>query len=170
MQTVKKKLYIETSVWNQLEHTDRPDWRETAERFFEAVTEGYYEPYISVVVIDEILATKDKERQNKLSAHINRIQPILLEFDDEASSLSRKYMDAEFKNSSSQRIYRDCCHVAIATVNNIKHIVSFNCDHLVNDKKIDSFKVINIQNGYDNFIDISTPHKFHLDSNVEEEQ
>jgi hypothetical protein len=30
--TMKKKLYIETSVWNQLKHDDRPDWRETAEQ------------------------------------------------------------------------------------------------------------------------------------------
>ncbi len=45
-----KKLYIETSVWNQLEHTDRPDWRETADLFMKTLKKGIYESYISYVV------------------------------------------------------------------------------------------------------------------------
>ncbi len=57
MMTMKKKLYIETSVWNQLEHTDRPEWRDTAERFLKAMGAGHYELYISKIVIDEILET-----------------------------------------------------------------------------------------------------------------
>jgi predicted nucleic acid-binding protein len=117
---LKKKLYIETSVWNQLEHTDRQDWRETAEKFIEVIGMGFYEPYISIVVINEILATTDVERQKKLLAHINKVQPIMLDLDNEATSLSRQYVEMEFKGSASQRIFRDCCHVAIATVNNIK--------------------------------------------------
>ena len=29
----KRKCYIETSVWNQLFHRDRPDWKEITEIF-----------------------------------------------------------------------------------------------------------------------------------------
>jgi hypothetical protein len=54
---MRKKLYIETSVWNQLEHNDRPDWKETAVKLFEVIQTGLYEPYISSVVIDELEAT-----------------------------------------------------------------------------------------------------------------
>jgi predicted nucleic acid-binding protein len=157
---MKKKLYIETSVWNQLEHSDRQDWRETAEQFFQAVGLGEYDAYISNVVIDEILATTDTILQQKLVAHINKFQPILLEMDDGAAALTRQYIDAEFGGRASQRVYRDCSHVAIATINNIKHVVSFNCRHLVNDRRIDAFNAVNIRNGYDHFVDISTPHKF----------
>lgn len=156
----KKKLYIETSVWNQLEHTDRPDWRETAERFFANIKTGLYEPYISSVVIDEVNATKDKKLQAKLVEHINRIGPVMLDFDSEALALTEQYIASEFGGVSSQGVYNDCRHVAVATINDLKHIVSFNCRHLVNDRRIDGFNAINIRCGYDHMVDISTPHKF----------
>jgi len=57
---MKKKLYIETSVWNQLEHTDRPEWRTTAQQFIATLKAGYYEAYISFVVLDEINKTQDE--------------------------------------------------------------------------------------------------------------
>ncbi|OGJ93689.1 MAG: hypothetical protein A2487_02545 [Candidatus Raymondbacteria bacterium RifOxyC12_full_50_8] len=84
MITLKKKLYIETSVWNQIEHDDRPEWRDTAERFFKTMSAGHYELYISNIVIDEILETPDLDLQKKLAGHINRVQPLMLEIDDEA--------------------------------------------------------------------------------------
>ena len=159
---MKKKLYIETSVWNQLVHTDRPDWRETAERFFDTVKAGYYEAYISSVVIDEINETKNQDIQVKLVEHINAIEPVLLEFDNEALTLTKEYINSEFEGRTSKRVYNDCRHVAVTTVNGIKHIISFNLRHLVNDRRIDGFNSINIHNGYDFIIDISTPHKFVL--------
>ena len=84
----------------------------------------------------------------------------MLDFDNEATALTEQFMESAFKGSNSLRLYNDCSHVAIATVNQIKHIVSFNCDHLVNDRRIDGFNAIIVQNGYDLFIDISTPEKF----------
>jgi predicted nucleic acid-binding protein len=156
----KKKLYIETSVWNQLEHTDREDWRETAERFFDTIKTGIYEAYVSSVVIDEINATPDTRLQKKLVEHINDLAPVMLEFDNEALTLAEEYIAAEFGGANSQRVYNDCRHVAVATVNDLKHIVSFNCRHLVNDRRIDGFNAINIRCGYDHMVDISTPHKF----------
>jgi predicted nucleic acid-binding protein len=162
---MKKKLYIETSVWNQLEHTDRPDWKETAERFFEAIEVGLYEAYISSVVIDELEATSNPQLQARLVEHVNRIDPILLEFDDEALQLTEQYIASEFNGKNSNSIYNDCRHVAVTTVNGLKHIVSFNCKHLVNDRRIDGFNAINIRNGYDLIVDISTPHKFVISNN-----
>jgi predicted nucleic acid-binding protein len=159
---MKKKLYIETSVWNQLEHSDRPDWKKTSEQFFKTLEAGNYEAYISNVVIDEILATKDLKHQKKLTAHINKVQPVVLEFNNEAETLTKCYIETEFGGKVCQSTYRDCSHVAIATVHDIKHLISFNCKHLVNDRRIDGFNAINIQNGYDHLVDITTPHKFLL--------
>ena len=97
-----------------------------------------------------------------LLAHIDGVQLTVLNFDDEAVSLTEKYMAAPFIQSESLKIYSDCSHVAIATINSITHIVSFNCKHLVNDRRIDGFNAINFQNGYDHVIDISTPEKFNM--------
>ena len=157
-----KKLYIETSVWNQLEHDDRPDWKETAERFMATLKKGIYEPYISHIVVREIEATTDSSRRSKLVEHINSISPIILEADEEVEALTELYMSSEFVNTDSLRVYNDCSHVAVATVNGIRHIVSYNCKHLVNDRRIDGFNAINFKNGYDNVVDITTPHRFIL--------
>ena len=132
---MKKKLYIETSVWNQLIHTDRPDWRSTAEKFLETLKRGFYDPYISSVVIDEIARTRHEPTRIKLFGFINQIQPEVLEFDEDAQMLTKIYMEREFKNNKSRRIFNDSSHVAIATVNGINHIVSFNFEHLVNDRR-----------------------------------
>jgi hypothetical protein len=40
---MKKKIYVETSVWNQLEHDDRPEWRETAEKFIATLSRNIYD-------------------------------------------------------------------------------------------------------------------------------
>jgi predicted nucleic acid-binding protein len=159
---MKKKLYIETSVWNQLEHSDRPDWRDTAQRFIATLKTGQYEPYISAVVVDEIAATPDESNRKRLLKHIDAVQPGVLEFEQEAVALTEKYMAAGFIQSDSLRVYNDCSHVAIATVNGITHLVSFNCKHLVNDRRIDGFNAINFQNGYDHVVDICTPEKFNM--------
>ena len=167
---MKKKLYVETSVWNQLEHDDRLDWRETTEFFFAAVMRGEYEIFISNVVLDEILATPNMELQVRLANHINRLQPAILVLDEEATSLTGHYIEAGFGGIHvSQRIYRDCCHIAVATVNDIKHVVSFNCKHLVNDRRIDGFNAINLQHGYDLMVDITTPHRFLGENSLEVE-
>jgi predicted nucleic acid-binding protein len=164
---MKKKLYIETSVWNQLEHNDQPEWRQTAEKFFEALRQRIYEPYISDIVIREIEATPIVALQKKLVRHINTINPIVLESDEEVEVLTDKYMISAFAAADSIRVYNDCSHVAVATVNEIRHIVSFNCKHLVNDRRIDVFNAINFQNGYDLVIDITTPHRFNNSSEQE---
>jgi hypothetical protein len=126
-----------------------------------------YEPYISDVVIREIEATRDSVLQKKLVDHINAISPIVLQTDEEIEALTDLYMKTGFAAADSIRVYNDCSHVAIATVNEIRHIVSFNCKHLVNDKRIDAFNAINFQNGYELVIDITTPHRFLFDAEQE---
>ena len=157
---MKKKLYIETSVWNQLEHDDRPDWHESAFKFIETLKQGSYETYVSNIVIEEIGMTRDDTLRQKLFDHIRIIAPFILEFDDESKELTKKYMKADFISSAALNVYNDSSHVAIATVNRINHIVSYNFKHLVKDRRIDGFNGVNLLNGYDHTIDITTPERF----------
>ena len=108
-------------------------------------------------------ATPDESTPLKLFEHINAVDPIRLPFDSDSISLTKRYMAFDFIKSKALRVYNDCSHVAIATVNGIKHLVSFNCKHLVNDRRIDGFNAINLQGGYDQTVDISTPEKFTIE-------
>ena len=155
----KKKLYIETSVWNQLVHTDRPEWREEALRFLKTCELGLYELYISTILLDEINLAQTAIK-NKLLKYLNKLSPEVLEYDREAGDLTALYIEAEIIKSRKSNVIADLSQVAIATVNEIRHIVSFNCKHLLKDRNIDGFNSVNIGNGYDTLIEITTPERF----------
>jgi len=156
---MKKKLYIETSVWNQLVHTDRPDWKHVAERFFRTCERGLYELYVSIILMDEIELAQAAVR-DKLLKRIQKLSPEVLEYDKEAKDLTALYQEAEIIKSRKSNVIADLAQVAIAATNGIKHIVSFNCKHLVKDRSIDGFNGVNIRNGYDTLIEITTPERF----------
>lgn len=50
----KLKLYLDTSVWNFFFADDAPEKRDVTKEFFDLIQRGYYEVYISDVVLDEI--------------------------------------------------------------------------------------------------------------------
>ncbi|OGJ86566.1 MAG: hypothetical protein A2487_13505 [Candidatus Raymondbacteria bacterium RifOxyC12_full_50_8] len=157
---MKKKLYIETSVWNQLTHVDRPDWKKATQDFFASVKTGFYDIFISDLVLEEISQTTDTSILNELRGQIKTLQPTVLYFEDEARALVEQYKSAAIIKSSKPKIIVDMGHVAIATVNGIRHIISFNFDHLVNEVKIDKFNAVNLNAGYDIIVDIKTPESY----------
>ena len=158
--SMKKKLYIETSVWNQLEHTDRPEWRESVVELLKAVRKGKYDIYISDYVLEEIYKTPDKIRRQRLLNHIEKARPIVVPFNKDVVELAGRYLESEFMKSKKANVEMDALHVASANINGIKYIVSFNFAHLTNDSKIDGFNVVNLQNNLNNLIDIRPPQIF----------
>ena len=158
--SMKRKLYIETSVWNQLTHIDRPYWKKATQDFFASVKAGHYDIFISDLVLDEISQTTDTETLNELRRHIQALQPTVLYFEYEARVLVEQYKSASIIKSNKPKIIVDMGHVAIATINEIRHIISFNFDHLVNEIKIDKFNAVNLNAGYDIIVDIKTPESY----------
>jgi len=159
---MKKKLYIESSVWNQLVHTDRPDWREVTEDLVKTIKTGIYEVYISELVLEEINRTKALKVRKSLMENIKDINPKVLPFDEEARNLVDKYLKAKIIQSRKRKVIIDIGHVAIATVNGIRNILSYNFHHLVNEFNIDKFNGVNLQNQYDVILNIKSPHSFIL--------
>jgi predicted nucleic acid-binding protein len=157
---MKKKLYIETSVWNQITHTDRPDWKRATQEFFNTIKTGVYEIFVSELVLDEIAQTSNQILREQLRKQISELQPTMLDFDTEARALVDQYRSAAIIKSDKPKIIVDLGHVAIATVNGIRHIISFNFDHLVNEIKIDKFNSVNLNVGYDVIVDIKTPESY----------
>lgn len=155
-----KRLYIETSVWNQLEHTDKPDWKKATEDFLQTVETGIYDIYVSELVIQEISKTRDSGLRKRLLDNALSYNPDMLHFNAEAKALVNKYREANIIKSDRPRVLADMGHVAIATVAGIRNIISYNFDHLLKDKNINAFNGVNLQNGYDVFVNIRTPESF----------
>jgi hypothetical protein len=140
----KLKLYIETSVWNFLFADDAPDKRRETIRFFEEIQTGDYDPFISGLVIAEIERAKEPLR-GKLLGKIDEIEPEVLTITGEVDELALKYAGASFL---SEKAFDDLTHVAVATVNRMDFLVSWNLKHIVKVKTITGINEVNLSEGY----------------------
>jgi hypothetical protein len=145
---MKKKLYVETSVWNQVEQDERSDFKDIAIKFFKEIAAGRYDIFISEVVLWEIDACKDGKKRSSLMGLIERHKPALLLFDDEAQALRTKYIEAGVMTDTRKNRFYDTAHVAIAAVNQIPYLLTFNFVHLLKISKLEGFNGVNILNGY----------------------
>ena len=152
----KPKIYIETSVWNQLFHDDRPDWKEQSIDFFQTVMKRQYDIFISEVVEAEI-GMAQENLISQLKGAINKYKPSVLELSDEAINLAEQYLKSIFIGSSKINIENDAYHAAIATVEEMDWLLSFNYRHLLKAKNIELFNSINMANGYHKQLNITVP-------------
>lgn len=140
----KLKLYIETSVWNFLFADDAPDKQRETIRFFEEIQSGDYELFISGLVIAEIERAREPLR-GKLLGKIDEIEPEALTITGEVDELALKYARASLL---SEKAFDDLTHVAVATVNRMDFLVSWNLKHIVKVKTITGINEVNLSEGY----------------------
>jgi len=111
-----------------------------------------FECYISQVVIDEIQAG-DNEAAEKRKEEIDNIA--VLEATIEAELLAEAIIDGE---AIPKKAVRDAAHIAIAAVNDVDYLLTWNCRHLANAQIIRKVSAICITRGY-NMPVICTPEE-----------
>jgi hypothetical protein len=79
-----------------------------------------------------------------------------IEIDDEVETLTQTYINEKVLGKASEN---DAYHIALASVNRLDCLISWNFKHIVNFDKIKMFNSINIRLGYP-FIDIRSPLEF----------
>ncbi|MBD0331746.1 MAG: PIN domain protein [Chitinophagaceae bacterium] len=84
-----------------------------------------------------------------------------LEIDDEADNLAQAYIKEKALSKASEN---DAYHIALASVNRLDCLISWNFKHIVNFDKIKMFHSIKIRLGYP-IIDIRSPLEFLTDDN-----
>ncbi len=149
----KLKLYIETSTWNFFFADDAPREMDVTKEFFDLIQKGCYEVYISDVVLDEIRDAPETKKDQLLGL-VEKCNPIEIEVTSEAKDLAAKYIE---KKIVPEKKENDALHVAIATVNEVDAIVSWNYRHLANLRKTELFNAANLEEGYLKRIEIVTP-------------
>lgn len=140
----KLKLYFDTSVLNFAFADDAPHEKDVTLKLLEEVKKGRYDIYISDVVITEIMAAPE-EKGGQLISVVNDIGASELEFDEECRELAEKYIEA---GVIPARYEDDAFHIAIATVNNMDAIISWNFKHIVKLKTKKEVAGINLLMGY----------------------
>ena len=145
----KLKIYLDTSVFSAY-YDERVKIRsEQTKIFWQKLVE--YEGYISQIVLDELGAVTDDELRRKLMDLTKDFQK--LNIDSEGEALADHYI----KRGIFPEKYRDdALHLAVATVNDVDILISWNIEHLVKRKTRLEANLANSLNGYKS-IDIIVP-------------
>jgi predicted nucleic acid-binding protein len=120
----KSSVYLDTSVLNAL-FQEPVERKQTTQRFFEEAL-PLYDAYTSDLVIAEIEATEDADLQRRLLEKVEQCE--VLPVAPGAKELSREYL----------RYLRmpdtDALHLAIASIEGMNYLVSWNIRHHAREK------------------------------------
>jgi len=136
---LSQRIYIDTSVIGG--YFDE-EFENPTRKLFEKVKTGEYKLVISDLTQSELLEAPEKVRN--IFKHLS-LDYEVVDLNDGAIELAEEYLGEKIVGQSSRD---DCLHIAIATINKVDILVSWNFKHIVNIKKIRGFNSINIRNGY----------------------
>ena len=136
----KKKIYLETTLFNHYFDTRTPNYHEDTIELFNACAEGMFEPYTSQYVIEELEAAP-REKYDQMFDLTKQYNIMILDTSYEADDLARWYIS---KGALPKRSLTDARHIATASVNKLNTIVSLNLRHIVRKKTIAFTNEINI--------------------------
>ncbi|MCX6252553.1 MAG: type II toxin-antitoxin system VapC family toxin [Bacteroidetes bacterium] len=143
-----QRIYIDTSVIGG--YFDDEFSSDTI-KLFNRIQNGDFQVYISEISKLELLPAP--KHVQELINHIPPKNLNVLEFTEEAKLLAEFYMSEKILGAASMD---DAYHIAIATVNRVDVLLSWNFKHIVNWDKIRLFNSINLKNGYPT-IEIRSP-------------
>jgi len=148
----KETLYLDTSVPSAYyDQRDKSIQKQTVYFFHKKLKN--YEVYISEITMAELGRTKESSRRKQLLALVEGIT--ILPRTEESEELADLYV----KNRIIPVKYRiDAVHIAIATLNDIDVLVSWNFEHIVKYKTRHLVNSVNILKGYKT-IDIVSPQE-----------
>jgi predicted nucleic acid-binding protein len=145
------KLYLETTMFNYYFDAEREFHADTV-RLFEVIRAGGYEAYTSEYTVLELRKAPKPKRSNML-ALIDEYNIAMLDIDAESDRLADLYVE----HSIIPLKYRiDGAHIAIAAINGLDFILSFNFQHINKLKTKRMTELVNLSEGYKGII-ICTP-------------
>ena len=148
---MKQRIYIDTSVIGG--YFDE-EFEIATIQLFHRIENKDFIIYFSEVNETELILAPQHIKDVKLKIPVDCIRYI--EIDEEIEELAQTYIKEKALGKSSEN---DAYHIALASVNRVDCLVSWNFKHIVNFDKIRMFNAINIRLGYP-LIDIRSPLEF----------
>ena len=140
----KLKLYFDTSIFNFALSDDVPEERDVTLKLLNEVRSSRYEVYISEVVVIEVNRAS-REKAKSLTELIDEIAVEELSVDEEVLELAKRYIA---EGIIPERYEDDALHIAVASINNLDAIISWNFAHIVKLKTKKGVVGINAIFGY----------------------
>ena len=144
----KLRIYIDTSVIGG--YFDN-EFKEASIKLIDRFIKGEFQ-----AVISDITQIELKNAPDKVKAVLKKIPKGNLEYvelTEDAADLTKKYISDGVLTKTK---LVDAQHIAIATINKVDLIVSWNFKHIVNIDKIRGFNAVNLKMSYP-IIDIRSP-------------
>jgi predicted nucleic acid-binding protein len=148
---LKTRVYIDTSVIGGFFDEE---FEADTRKFFDRIFRKDFFIYFSEISEAELALAPENVQglKNKIPPECYRF----IELDEESKNLAQVYIDEKILGASS---YNDAYHIALATVNRMDVLVSWNFRHIVNFDKIKQFNSVNLKLGYP-MIEIRSPLEF----------
>ena len=145
---MKTKVYLDTSVISALFDERTPERLEMTSELWSKLND--YEVYISELVLEELERANDQIRANLFSL-VKKF--IVLKISKEAEILAEIYVK---QGIFPEKYFDDALHVALASVNQIGILLSWNFTHLV---KLKTRRMVSIVNLSENIlpVEIASP-------------
>jgi predicted nucleic acid-binding protein len=147
----KLKVYLDTSVISALFDKRNPDRKRITERFFERASD--FEIFISRITVNEIKDARSNVLRGKMMDAIKDVT--VLAVTDEVLSLGKVYIS---NGAVPSDCYEDANHIAVAVLNDICHLLSWNFQHIVRGKTREIVRTVNRLRGLPQII-IFTPRE-----------
>ena len=137
----KLKVYLDTSVISHLQQEDVPEkMQETLELWEQFKERNDVSVVISDLVIREISQCMEPKR-SFLLGKLAQLDYTMTQTTDEERRLSNIYLQ---NGVLKEKSLDDLTHIAIATLNDCRYIISWNFKHFVNPKTIKAVNAINL--------------------------
>lgn len=138
----KPTVYLETTVPSYIFNDQYPDRQAAAKAVFNLIKEGKFQAFVSEAVIQEISATKEPKR-TKIEKLIKNLP--VLPVTRRVRELAEEYIkEGVFPKTKTM----DATHVAVASINKIDYLLSWNLEHIVKIKTKEKVGAINTLKGY----------------------
>ena len=148
LKKAKLRIYIDTSVVGGY-----------FEEEFEVATKALFKRLENKEVIFVISEALEQELKNappyvrELINNLDEDSIELIKLTDEADILANAYIS---EGVISSKYLEDCQHIALATINKVDILASWNFKHIVNINRIRGYNSVNLRNSYP-FIEIRNP-------------
>lgn len=137
---MKQRIYIDTSIVGG--YFDE-EFKEDTIKLFERLENNEITFVISDLLDLELLNAPQHVRELFLNYSADKFERI--ELTEEASKLADTYIAERVVGKTS---ITDCRHIAVATINKVDVVASWNFKHIVNLDKIKGFNSVNLRLGY----------------------
>lgn len=143
------RIYIDTSVIGGCFDEEFSPWSAV---LFEEFRAGLKIPVVSDITLQEI-SMAPSEVQKVLESISDTMESVLLS--REAAALAQAYLDEKI---ITDKYLLDAQHIALASIEKVDVLVSWNFKHIVNLNRIRLYNSVNLKKGYA-LIDIRSPRE-----------